>query len=165
MSVHFAAGPAKQASEGRRPDRGGDQQVRVRAHALIDAWHLKGADDAGPGDLASQELRDLHAVQTERGGIDRKGPDGVEQRGLARPVRPDQPDNGALLHAQAHLIIGDDTVKGLGHMSELEHRAHGEGPLADAAPSSDAMPGFAPKRSRTKPTMPAGKNTATATIR
>ena len=35
-------------------------------------------------------------------------------------------------------------------MSELEHRAHGEGPLADAAPSSDAMPGFAPKRSRNK---------------
>jgi len=105
MSVHFAAGPAKQASEGRRPDRGGDQQVRVRAHALIDAWHLKGADDAGAGDLAGQELRDLHAVETDRAGALADDPHHrFQRRGLAGAVAPEQGDDLAGIHVEIDAV-------------------------------------------------------------
>src|SRR3990172_8796913 len=155
--------PAKQAREGCAPDRGRAQHVGCHAHMRIDARLLEGANDPRPRDLAGQELRDLRPLEADRASIDGKDAgDGVEERGLARSVRADQPHNRPLRHAQAHFVVGADDVKALGDLDKLEHRRHAlfslAGTLSSESPPRPLM------RSRTKPTIPEGKNTATATI-
>ena len=39
---------------------------------------------------------------------------GIEQSGLARTVRSDQSDDGALLDLEAYLVVGADAAKTLG---------------------------------------------------
>ena len=108
--------------------------VLQRCHLAEQADVLEGPRDSEPGDLGRQHPGDLPALEPDGSG---RGPidagDGVEQRGLARPVRTDQPDDLVLVGMEVDLVDGDEAAEGLGQLRGLD-------PRAAQLPSSDTPP-------------------------
>ena len=76
--------------------------------------------------LAGLELRDVGALERDPAGVGVVEPaDHVEQRGLARPVGPDDGEDLALAHVEAHAVDRLHAAEGLGDLADLELRAHG----------------------------------------
>src|SRR4029079_14282401 len=48
----------------------------------------------------------------------------IEQRGLAGPVRADQPDNAASVKTEVDVVCDDDPVEALAHVLDFEHASH-----------------------------------------
>ncbi len=94
---------------------------QVREHARV----LEGADQAAPGEPrrvgpphdAAVEA-DLPAVGGQVAG------DEVEDRRLARPVRPDQTGDRPRLHGERARVHGDDAPEALARRFDLEQRRH-----------------------------------------
>ena len=117
--------PAEQAEEGCLAQGWRGEHVGLNGHAAIDARLLVGADQSFARNVLGEELGNLAAPEAHRAMVDGKGAgDGIEQGGLARAVRSDQADDGALGHLQADGIVGDDAAEALGHVPELEQSAH-----------------------------------------
>ena len=102
-----------------------DQHVLDHAHALEDAQHLEGARDAEPRDLVRLLAGDVLAVEHDAGaglGLVDAG-NQVEERALARAVRPDDAAHLALLHGQIDLRDGGEAAEPLGQVLDLkQHR-------------------------------------------
>ena len=54
----------------------------------------------------------------------------AEERGLARAVGPDEPDDAGGRHRQAHVAQGDQTAEAHGHVAGLDRRARRPSPSA-----------------------------------
>src|SRR5439155_10432488 len=68
-----------------------------------------------PADLPVLEA-DGAAVRTQRAG------DEVEGRALARPVRPDEPEDLALAQRERHLVDRNEAAEALGEGGDYEHQ-------------------------------------------
>jgi hypothetical protein len=123
----------EQLAEAAFAHRGRDDHVLHAGHLAVDAGLLEGAQQAEPGDLRHTQLGNLLALEADRALIDQILPDDRgEQRGLARAVRPDQPDDGACRHRQRNGLVGLHAAEGLGDVVDFEQRAHSAASRAGA---------------------------------
>src|SRR5262249_18000459 len=74
--------------------------------------------------------------------------DGVDERRLARAVRPDQPDELARFDAQIDIDDGADAAEADGDAGRLQDRAHRLPPLSRRRVTSAPAPGGAPPSAR-----------------
>jgi len=66
---------------------------------------------------------EIHAAEGDAAGGERQqSRDEIDGRALARAVRPDQPEDAALLDAQRELVDGAHAAEVPGGLRELEHR-------------------------------------------
>jgi hypothetical protein len=102
---------------------GADGDVLQHAHVAEQAHVLEGAAHAAPGDIAGGEFGRRFAEEGDLafgGRIDRR--DAVEHGALAGAVRADQRHHLARLHAQAHVVVGDQAAEALGHRARFEQQ-------------------------------------------
>src|SRR5262249_28325833 len=86
---------------------GTDDHVLHHGEAGERLYQLERAADAGAADLVGPPAVDARAGKPHLAGIGLGGPgDHVETGGLARSVGPDQADDGALGHEEAHVLQG-----------------------------------------------------------
>src|SRR5262245_22681949 len=93
-----------------------DRELAERAGDLERPRH------AAVADLVGGEPAELGAAEPDRPRGGDEGPgDAVEQRGLARAVRADEPEDLALVHLERDLVQGGEPAEALGHAGEAEH--------------------------------------------
>src|SRR5687767_4994936 len=99
------------------------QQVLQHRHAGEGARDLEAARDAAPRALPGRQARDLLAVELDRAGVvAQRARDAVDQRGLARAVRPDQPEALAARDSDAHAVERGEAAEALRDGAYLEER-------------------------------------------
>ena len=100
-----------------------DEHVLEHAHLGEETDRLERARDAAPDDRVRPKPHEARALEHQAAcvGPDEPGHD-VEERRLARPVRADQPDDGAARNDQVDLVEGDDASEASGHALHLENR-------------------------------------------
>ena len=160
---------------------GGDVQVLQYRQILEDAGGLEGSADAEAGDLMYLLAEQFHAGLRHRaGGRDEAG-DGIDQRGLAGTVGPDEEAEIALHQRQIDVGVGLETVETDCQVSyfevltrhagvaaergmrtfDMNHRVSSfSGSSLDSGTGSDS---FLRLRSANSPAIPAGKNPTTTT--
>ena len=88
----------------RRRARSATSEVLAHGHAREQLDALEGAPDAEARPPVRRQAADRHAAEPHRARVRPQRPaQAVEQRRLARAVRPDQADELALAHRQAHV--------------------------------------------------------------
>ena len=132
---------------------------------------LEGAGDADLGDAVRRAGEHRAAFEQDIAAIGRVEPaDAVEQRGLAGAVRPDQPEDLALLDGERDAVERDDAAEAQSDVADFEQRRAPDGragraraaappALATArrrcrnphGPCMRAFPQSSPERSRREP--------------
>jgi hypothetical protein len=103
------------------PELGGDEQVVADAQPAEQLQPLERAGQPVPGPPRGPHPGDVPALEQDpsRRGTAQPGHD-VEQGALARPVRPDQAGDAALLGGDADAVEGQVPAVGDGHPLNLE---------------------------------------------
>ena len=142
-----------------------DQHVLDHAHALEDAQHLEGARDAEPRDLVRLLARDVLPVEHDAGAglglVDARNQ--IEQRALARAVRPDDAAHLALLHREVDLGDGGESAEPLGQVLHLKQHSSAFCAAIFLA-SRIALKRRRTRKSSMMPPMPRGMKITTSTI-
>jgi hypothetical protein len=91
-------------------------------HAVKHAHELKGPAEAETRNAVRRHSRNVLACETDRSGIrTQHAGDEIKRRGLARSVRPQQPDDLAGLNRQIQRVDGDKAAKRPDQASDLEN--------------------------------------------
>src|SRR2546427_583796 len=115
-------------------------EVLEDGHAGERLRDLKAPHDAEAGPLVSREARDVPAVEEDPPAIGReRARHAVDQGGLARPVRADEPEPFAGPHVKADSIEREEAAEALGDRVDLEQGRGGR--LAHPPRSLRARPG------------------------
>src|SRR5207253_4175014 len=127
-----------------------------RAHDLMRGDHAAGAHHV------RREAADLFAAEPNRSGGRRiHAGDAAEQRGLARAIRSDEPEDLRATHLEVDGVHGHETPEPLHHGPAGEERTVGHQTVVSrrgrtkARPADDARP--------SKPATPRGSNSTTST--
>src|SRR5207245_10718407 len=113
------AGRAGRSRAGRVFHR--NAEVLEDGHAGERLRDLKAPHDAEAGPLVSREARDVPAVEEDPPAIGReRARHAVDQGGLARPVRADEPEPFAGSHVKADSIEREEAAEALGYSCALE---------------------------------------------
>src|SRR5215470_4935738 len=129
------AGEALELDEGEqllgpRPRRrvvvgGNHEEILQRGQLGEDADHLEGAADALVEDPVRLEPVQAPALEADLSLVDALHPrDAVEERGLARAVRPDEPVDVSRLQRERHAVDGGDAAESLHHAIHHEDGLH-----------------------------------------
>src|SRR5262249_49674043 len=134
----------------------GRDEVVERAHAREHARGLEHAQQSAARELHGPQPRDLLAVEPHAAAL--RGEEArhqVERRGLARAVRPDEPEDLALLEREVEILDGGDAaeVPGEPRGTQQAHRA----PAFVARPHS-------PSRKKRAKTITSAANTIICTL-
>src|SRR5262249_28880586 len=104
-----------------------DAHRDVLRHAQVHehARELEGARDPEATHAVGRAADQRLAAEREAAGVGSGGAaDAVEQRGLARAVRPDQPDDLALANREVDRVDGHEPAEALGNAAALEHQRY-----------------------------------------
>src|SRR5262252_3978701 len=116
------------------------EHVLEDGHAAPQLRELKGARDAHPGVDVRRTAAHLLAAHQHAAGIRVEvAGQHVDQRGLARAVWADEPDEIALGHREIDVVVGDDAAEPLGEAGapdELGSRAHPAGSFCTTSPTA-----------------------------
>src|SRR5689334_10966399 len=114
LTAALLRGPARPARH--------HEQVFQRRELRKDADHLERAADTAAGHLPRFEAIDTLATERHLPAVERCEPgDAVEQRGLARAVRPDQTIDAPRLERERDVVDGRDAAEALTHAVDTEH--------------------------------------------
>src|SRR5262249_59005983 len=103
--------------------------VLEHGHALEQGQVLEGAPDAELGDAVARCPQQRMAREDDLARVRRvEAAQAVEQRRLAGAVRPDEPNDLALVHGEGDLVEGDDASESYGYVLDIQdwsrtHRA------------------------------------------
>ena len=104
---------------------GGDKQVVSDAEILEKFQGLEGANQTQLGALVGLEYGKVVAVEVR---CPRRGwnvaRDGIDERGLAGPVRADQADERSGFDDEIHAVVGVEATEGDGQAFGLEKGGH-----------------------------------------
>jgi hypothetical protein len=99
-----------------------DEQVLEHGEILERLRNLVGAADAGPAAPLRRLLQEVSAVETNAAGRRRQAAgDQVEQRGLARAVRPDDADRLARRDYEIEIVGDDDRAEAFLQACDFQH--------------------------------------------
>ena len=99
------------------------ERVLERRHGAEEADVLERAADAERGDLVLRQPGDVLAVEHDLARRRRVGArQHVEERRLARAVRPDQARDRAARHDEVDVLDGDEPAELLAHAARLEQQ-------------------------------------------
>src|SRR5205814_6867945 len=144
-----------------------DQEVLQRRHAATELDVLERARDAEADDLVRLNAGDVAAPETDDPALGLVEPaDAVEDRGLPRSIRSDEPDDLAGVHRKVDAVDGDQSSEADREPRDLEERSAHLTPLP--SPSSTIwstrrapLRSRAAQRCRTErmtPAKPCGRN-------
>ena len=106
----------------------GEQHVLDHGQVREELRDLKRAGDAARRALVGRQPRDVRAEQLDAPSLARQLPaDHVEQRRLARTVRPDERATLARLDDQADVVYRLEAAEMPGDVLERERREHADG--------------------------------------
>ncbi len=131
-------GSAEHGRDGARvhPAVAAGQHVFEHGEILEEADGLEGPGDAELDDAVGGPVRDVSALEADSSPVGAViAGDEVEDGGLARPVRADEPDDGPLLHVEGDFVYGRQSAEGLGNALKLQ-QAHGAPPALRASGSA-----------------------------
>ena len=111
--------------EQRHPQIVGDRHAHERAR------QLEAAREPEPGALVRGQPVELPAVEAHRAGlVGERAAQAVDQRALARSVRPDQADALARRDVEVDAVERDEAAEALAEAFDLEEGAHGTSSLS-----------------------------------
>ena len=132
--------------------QGGEAEIFPHRQLAEDLHFLEGPPDAAPRHLMQLEPAERRAVMQDAAGIGaQQVGDQVEDRALARAVRPDQADHGAGLDLEAAAVDREKTAEPLGQAAHGQSGAGGHrlnprrstsSPRPRAAPACSWCPGW-----------------------
>ena len=109
--------------------RQADEHVLHARHPAVDARLLERPQQAQTRDLRHAQPGDVAPLESDRSAVDRMlTDDGVEERRLARTVRPDQPVDLPFGDGEVDVVVRDHSAERLADVLDLENRAAHAGP-------------------------------------
>src|SRR5262249_35597701 len=109
---------------------------------------VAGPHPAGPP-AVNTDLAPIGAQLTEHA---------VEQRGLARAVRPDDAENLAFLHIKGDVVDRRDAAEGFVQIGDFKHGAHGPASPARSAGADEPRRTSAFTERSSRPSSPEGQS-------